>query len=29
VGEHNAEVLGSLLGYNPDELEALSRDGVI
>ncbi len=29
VGEHNAEVLGSLLGYGPDELKALSRDGVI
>jgi len=29
VGEHNAEVLGSLLGYGPDELKALSRDGII
>jgi crotonobetainyl-CoA:carnitine CoA-transferase CaiB-like acyl-CoA transferase len=29
VGEHNAEVLGSLLGYGPDELRSLSRDGVI
>ena len=29
VGEHNAEVLGTLLGYGPDELKALSRDGVI
>ncbi|MDP2325492.1 MAG: CoA transferase, partial [Gammaproteobacteria bacterium] len=29
VGEHNAEILGTLLGYGPDELKALSRDGVI
>ena len=29
VGEHNTEILGNLLGYGPDELKALSRDGVI
>lgn len=29
VGEHNQEVLGSLLGYGTDEIAALSRDGVI
>jgi len=29
VGEHNAEILGKLLGYGPDDLQALSRDGVI
>jgi len=29
VGEHNAEILGKLLGYGSDELQALSRDGVI
>jgi crotonobetainyl-CoA:carnitine CoA-transferase CaiB-like acyl-CoA transferase len=29
VGEHNSEILGNLLGYGPDELKALSRDGVI
>ncbi|MEO8223560.1 MAG: CaiB/BaiF CoA-transferase family protein [Gammaproteobacteria bacterium] len=28
VGAHNAEVLGSLLGYGPEELAALARDGV-
>ncbi len=29
VGAHNAEVLGDLLGYKPDEITTLSRDGVI
>jgi crotonobetainyl-CoA:carnitine CoA-transferase CaiB-like acyl-CoA transferase len=29
VGAHNAEVLGDLLGYKPDEIRTLSRDGVI
>ncbi|MEO8444438.1 MAG: CaiB/BaiF CoA-transferase family protein [Gammaproteobacteria bacterium] len=29
VGAHNTEVLGSLLGYGPDDLAALARDGVI
>jgi crotonobetainyl-CoA:carnitine CoA-transferase CaiB-like acyl-CoA transferase len=29
VGEHNSEILGKLLGYGPDELKALSREGVI
>ena len=29
VGEHNTEILGNLLGYGPDELKALSREGVI
>jgi crotonobetainyl-CoA:carnitine CoA-transferase CaiB-like acyl-CoA transferase len=29
VGAHNAEVLGNLLGYGPDKITALSRDGVI
>jgi crotonobetainyl-CoA:carnitine CoA-transferase CaiB-like acyl-CoA transferase len=29
VGQHNAEILGELLGHGPDELQALSRDGVI
>jgi crotonobetainyl-CoA:carnitine CoA-transferase CaiB-like acyl-CoA transferase len=29
VGAHNAEVLGGLLGYGGDQLDALSRDGVI
>jgi len=29
VGAHTAEVLGDLLGYKPDEITTLSRDGVI
>ena len=29
VGAHNAEVLGDLLGYGPEEITTLSRDGVI
>jgi CoA:oxalate CoA-transferase len=29
VGQHNAEVLGSLLGYNPEQIEALRGKGVI
>jgi formyl-CoA transferase len=29
LGEHNAEVYGKLLGYGPDDLAALRRDGVI
>ncbi len=29
LGEHNAEVYGRLLGYGPDQLEQLKRDGVI
>ncbi len=29
VGAHNSEVLGDLLGYGPDDITALSRDGVI
>ncbi len=29
VGAHNAEVLGELLGYGADDIETLSRDGVI
>jgi crotonobetainyl-CoA:carnitine CoA-transferase CaiB-like acyl-CoA transferase len=29
VGAHNDEILGKLLGYNADDLAALSRDGVI
>ncbi|MBL8199023.1 MAG: hypothetical protein JNJ67_08785 [Chromatiales bacterium] len=29
VGQHNDEVLGDLLGYDPAERQALSRDGVI
>jgi formyl-CoA transferase len=29
LGEHNAEVYGKLLGYQPDEVESLRRDGII
>jgi formyl-CoA transferase len=29
LGEHNAEVYGTMLGYGDEELEALRRDGVI
>ena len=29
LGSHNQEVLGGLLGLSVDELEGLSRDGVI
>lgn len=29
LGEHNAEVLGGLLGYSDEKLAALARDGVI
>jgi len=29
LGEHNAEVYGNVLGLGPDELDALSADGVI
>jgi formyl-CoA transferase len=29
LGEHNAEVYGKLLGYDPDRIESLRRDGVI
>jgi formyl-CoA transferase len=29
LGEHNAEVYGTLLGYGDAELESLRRDGVI
>ncbi len=28
VGEHNAAILGDLLGYGPEELAVLARDGV-
>jgi crotonobetainyl-CoA:carnitine CoA-transferase CaiB-like acyl-CoA transferase len=29
IGAHNAEVLGGLLGYGADKLQALVRDGVV
>jgi crotonobetainyl-CoA:carnitine CoA-transferase CaiB-like acyl-CoA transferase len=29
VGQHNAEIYGGLLGYTPDYLEKLEKDGVI
>ena len=29
LGQHNEEVYGKLLGYSPDKLASLSRDGVI
>jgi formyl-CoA transferase len=29
LGEHNAEVYGRLLGYKPEDIEQLRRDGVI
>ena len=29
LGEHNAEVYGRLLGYTPDQIEQLKREGVI
>ena len=29
LGEHNAEIYGRLLGYQPEQLESLRRDGVI
>jgi formyl-CoA transferase len=29
LGEHNAEIYGKLLGYKPDEIEQLRRDGII
>jgi crotonobetainyl-CoA:carnitine CoA-transferase CaiB-like acyl-CoA transferase len=29
LGEHNAQVLGSLLGYTHDAIEALKREGVL
>lgn len=29
IGAHNHEILGNLLGYGPDAIEALRRDGVI
>jgi formyl-CoA transferase len=29
LGEHNADVYGKLLGYKPDDIEQLKRDGVI
>jgi formyl-CoA transferase len=29
LGEHNADVYGRLLGYKPDQIETLKRDGVI
>ena len=29
LGEHNAEVYRRLLGYTPDQLDQLKRDGVI
>jgi formyl-CoA transferase len=29
LGEHNVDVYGRLLGYKPDQIESLRRDGVI
>jgi crotonobetainyl-CoA:carnitine CoA-transferase CaiB-like acyl-CoA transferase len=29
VGEHNDEVLRALLGYSPEEIEEMRREGVI
>jgi crotonobetainyl-CoA:carnitine CoA-transferase CaiB-like acyl-CoA transferase len=29
LGEHTAEVLSKLLGYSPDEIEELRREGVV
>ena len=29
LGEHNTEVYLRLLGYTPDQLDQLKRDGVI
>jgi hypothetical protein len=29
LGQHNAEVLGGLLGLSPDELDRLAREQVI
>jgi crotonobetainyl-CoA:carnitine CoA-transferase CaiB-like acyl-CoA transferase len=28
IGEHNAEILGELLGLSEDDLAALSTDGI-
>jgi formyl-CoA transferase len=29
LGEDNAEVYGRLLGYKPDQIDQLKRDGII
>ena len=29
LGQHNADVLTSLLGMDPDEIESLAADGVL
>jgi formyl-CoA transferase len=29
VGEHNADILGGRLGLSPDDLQHLSREGII
>ena len=29
LGEHNTEVYGRLLGYEPDQIDQLKRDGII